>query len=106
MLCDELLNGEMFCTVAEAQVLIERWSEHYPAFARTVPSATARVTGIRWLADEMLKQSRAMDGVTVVDITCVLSGSNDSLDPELSDDGVHANLKGARVVWRLLSLTT
>ena len=26
---DELLNGEIFYTVAEARVLIERWREHY-----------------------------------------------------------------------------
>ena len=26
---DELLNGEIFCTVAEARVLIERWREHF-----------------------------------------------------------------------------
>jgi transposase InsO family protein len=26
---DELLNGEIFYTVAEARVLIERWRKHY-----------------------------------------------------------------------------
>jgi putative transposase len=26
---DELLNGEIFYTVAEVRVLIERWREHY-----------------------------------------------------------------------------
>ncbi|MDZ4722642.1 MAG: transposase, partial [candidate division Zixibacteria bacterium] len=26
---DELLNGEIFYTLAEAQVLIERWRKHY-----------------------------------------------------------------------------
>jgi hypothetical protein len=28
-LCDELLNGEIFYTVVEARVLIERWRERY-----------------------------------------------------------------------------
>ena len=28
---DELLNGEMFTTLREAQVLIERWRRHYNA---------------------------------------------------------------------------
>ena len=26
---DELLNGEIFCSLKEAQVLIERWRHHY-----------------------------------------------------------------------------
>jgi transposase InsO family protein len=26
---DELLNGEIFCSLREAQVLIERWRHHY-----------------------------------------------------------------------------
>jgi putative transposase len=26
---DELLNGEIFCTLKEAQILIERWRQHY-----------------------------------------------------------------------------
>jgi putative transposase len=26
---DELLNGEIFCTVKEAKVLIESWRRHY-----------------------------------------------------------------------------
>lgn len=26
---DELLNGEIFCTLAEAQILIEAWRRHY-----------------------------------------------------------------------------
>jgi transposase InsO family protein len=28
-LCDELLNGGIFYTVAKSRVLIERWREHY-----------------------------------------------------------------------------
>jgi transposase InsO family protein len=28
-LCDELLNGEVFNTLNEAQVLIEEWRRHY-----------------------------------------------------------------------------
>ena len=30
-LCDELHNGEIFYTLQEAQVLIERWRQHYNA---------------------------------------------------------------------------
>ena len=26
---DELLNGEMFCTLTEAQVIVEQWRQHY-----------------------------------------------------------------------------
>ncbi len=29
---DELLNGEMFYTLLEARVLIERWRQHYNRF--------------------------------------------------------------------------
>ena len=28
-MCDELLNGEIFYTLREAQVLVERWRIHY-----------------------------------------------------------------------------
>ena len=28
-LCDELLNGEIFYTLAEARLLIETWRRHY-----------------------------------------------------------------------------
>ena len=31
LLRDELLNGEIFTTLREAQVLIERWRRHYNA---------------------------------------------------------------------------
>ena len=32
---DELLNGEIFYTLKEAKVLIERWRQHYTAYDRT-----------------------------------------------------------------------
>jgi hypothetical protein len=32
---DELLNGEIFYTLREAQVLIEQWRVHYGRFDRT-----------------------------------------------------------------------
>lgn len=39
---DELLNGEIFYSLAEAKVLIEAWRRHYTPFGRTAASATAR----------------------------------------------------------------
>jgi transposase InsO family protein len=39
---DELLNGEIFYSLAEARVLIEAWRRHYIPSALTAASATAR----------------------------------------------------------------
>ena len=39
---DELLNGEIFYTLKEAQVLIESWQRHYTPSARTVAWDTGR----------------------------------------------------------------
>ena len=39
---DELLDGEIFYSLREAQVVIESWRRHYNRCARTPRSATAR----------------------------------------------------------------
>jgi transposase InsO family protein len=60
---DELLNGEIFYTLREAKVLIERWREHYntwrphsalgyrpPAPEATLPSGLSRVASLHGTA--------------------------------------------------------
>jgi hypothetical protein len=39
---DELLNGELFYTLREAQVLIEQWRVYYNTIRRTVRSIIVR----------------------------------------------------------------
>ncbi len=39
---DELLEGEIFYTLREAEVVIESWRRHSTAYARTPPSASGR----------------------------------------------------------------
>ncbi len=39
---DELLNGEIFYSLREAQILIESWRRHYNGVRRNPRSATAR----------------------------------------------------------------
>jgi putative transposase len=48
---DELLSGEIFYTVAEARVLIERWREHYNRVRPQSTPATARRHRRRALLD-------------------------------------------------------
>ena len=48
---DELMNGEIFYTVAEAPVLIERWREHYNRVRPHSAPATARRYRRRSLLD-------------------------------------------------------
>lgn len=40
---DELLNGEMFTTLREAQVLIENWRRHYIPSGRARPLVIGRL---------------------------------------------------------------
>ena len=49
---DELLNGEIFYTLKEAQIIIEEWRIHYKQKDRTVRWATAhlpRKPSFRWI---------------------------------------------------------
>jgi transposase InsO family protein len=48
---DELLTGEIFYTVAEARVLIERWREHCSRACPQATTATARRHRRRSLVD-------------------------------------------------------
>jgi transposase InsO family protein len=41
-LCDELLDGEIFYSLAEAQIIIESWRRHYNCVRRTPPSGSGR----------------------------------------------------------------
>ena len=36
---DELLNGEIFCSLAEAAVLVEQWRREYNTVDPTAPAA-------------------------------------------------------------------
>ena len=63
---DELLNGEIFYTLREAQILIERWRRHYnevrphSSLGYKPPAPQARQSQTNWITNEDVLESKTM----------------------------------------------
>jgi transposase InsO family protein len=63
---DELLNGEIFYTLREAQILIERWRRHYnevrphSSLGYKPPAPQTRKSGTNWIKTENVLESEMM----------------------------------------------
>lgn len=70
-----------------------------PRFPR-VGTLQARVNGLEWLRAELERNSRGFDahGVALVDPTVELVDESGQLNAVYTDDGVHLNESGARIV--------
>ena len=84
---DELLNGEIFYTLNEAQVLIESWRRHYNAirphsslgYRSPAPETIVPPAGARWAADhpgpprpwQLPVEYRCLDQVRTINGVCV-----------------------------------
>lgn len=63
---DELLNGEIFYTLREAQILIERWRCHYnevrphSSLGYRPPVPKTRESAANWITNEDVLESKTM----------------------------------------------
>jgi len=63
---DELLNGEIFYTLREAQIIIERWRRHYnevrphSSLGYKPPAPQTRQSMTNWITDEDILESKSM----------------------------------------------
>jgi transposase InsO family protein len=63
---DELLNGEIFYTLREAQVIVERWRRHYnevrphSSLGYRPPAPETRQSKSNWVAPEATPEAKSM----------------------------------------------
>ncbi len=63
---DELLNGEIFYTLREAQIIVERWRRHYneirphSSLGYRPPAPQTRESGTNWIKTENVLESKPM----------------------------------------------
>ena len=63
---DELLNGEIFYTLREAQILIERWRRHYnevrphSSLGYRSPAPQTKQSVSNWITNEDVLESQSM----------------------------------------------
>jgi transposase InsO family protein len=63
---DEFLNGEMFYTLREAQILVERWRRHYnevrphSSLGYRPPAPQTEQSSMNWVVSTVQPEARSM----------------------------------------------